>query len=68
MEFLKQMVLALSELGVAQIALKMGRFGTKDGSKMGKNGFFFLSKIILDRLGCSKVTKCLEKGLFWDKK
>ena len=24
-------------------------------------------KMILDHLGCSRVTKCLEKGLFWTK-
>ena len=34
----------------SQIALKMGSFGTKNGSKMGQKMFF--PKMILDHLGC----------------
>ena len=39
----------------SQNALKMGRFGTKNGSKMGQKRVF--PKVIPDHLGCSN--KCL---------
>ena len=38
----------------SQNALKMGRFGTNNGSKMGQNRIF--PKVILDHMGCSN--KC----------
>ena len=50
----------------SQNALKMGSFGTKNVRKMGQKCVFL--KMILDHLGCSRVTKCLEKGLFWDER
>ena len=37
--------------GKSQNALKMGRFGTKNGSKMGQKRVF--PKVILDHSGCS---------------
>ena len=37
--------------GKSQNALKMGRFGTKNGSKMGEKRVF--PKVILDHSGCS---------------
>ena len=55
---LKQVFLARFEPVVArfgprksQNALKMGRFKSKNGSKMGQNRVF--PKVILDHLGCS---------------
>ena len=38
--------------GKSQSALKMSRFGTNNGSKMGQKRVF--PKVILDHLGCSK--------------
>ena len=40
--------------GKSQNAFKMGRFGSKNGSKMGQKSVF--SKVIVDHLGCSN--KC----------
>ena len=37
--------------GKSQNALKMGRFGSKDGSKMGRKRAF--AKVTMDHLGCS---------------
>ena len=37
----------------SQNALKMGRFGTKNGSKMGQKRIF--PNLILDHLGCTNV-------------
>ena len=37
--------------GKSQNALKMGHFGTKNGSKMGEKRVF--PKVILDHSGCS---------------
>ena len=63
-----------------QNALKTGDFETIKGSKMcfSKNdpGAFGVPKQvkcahfepIVSHLGLSKVTKCLENGLFWDQK
>ena len=55
---LKQVVLAHFEPvatvlahGKSQNALKMGHFGTKNGSKMGQKRIF--PKVIPDHLGCS---------------
>ena len=67
----------------SQNALKMGCFGTKNGSKMDPKCVF--SQMILTIWGAqtsemspfrahckpfgpSKVTRCLENGLFWDQK
>ena len=57
---LKQVFLDRFELVVAhfgplkiQNALKMGCFGTKNGSKMGQKRIF--PKLILDHLGCTNV-------------
>ena len=47
-------------------ALEMGSFVTKNVTKMGQKCVFL--KMILGHLGCSRVTKCLEKGLFWDER
>ena len=68
----------------SQNALHMGRFGTnkwvKNGSKIcfSKNDprpFGVRTQVqwahfepIARHFGTSKVTKCLENGLFWDKK
>ena len=55
---LKQVFLDCFELVVAHLvlqksqnALKMGCFGTKNGSKMGQKRIF--PKLILDHLGCT---------------
>ena len=52
---LKQVFLDRFELVVlrkSQNALKMGCFGTKNGSKMGQKRIF--PNLILDHLGCTK--------------
>ena len=62
----------------------MGRFGTKNGSKMGQNCVFFknylgpfmmLKQVVLAHFepvatgfGSWKIPKCLENGPFWDQK
>ena len=48
---LKQVFLDRFELVVAQNALKMGCFGTKNGSKMGQKRIF--PNLIQDHLGCT---------------
>ena len=70
--------------GKFQNALKMGRFGTKNGSKMGQKCIFFKShpgpfgmlkqlflgrlQFVVTRFGPWKIPKCLEIGPFWDQK
>ena len=51
---LKHVFLGRFEHGKSQNALKMGHFGTKNGSKMGQKRVF--PKVIPDHLGCSN--KC----------
>ena len=46
-----ELVVAVLALLKSQNALKMGHFGTKNGSKMGQKWIF--PKMILDHLGCT---------------
>ena len=46
-----ELVVAHFALRTSQNALKMGCFGTKNGSKMGQKRIF--SNLILDHLGCT---------------
>ena len=70
--------------GKSQNALKMGRFGTNNGSKMGQKRVFpkndpgpfgMLKQVVLAHFepmvtgfGSWKIPKCLENGPFWDQK
>ena len=70
--------------GKSQNALKMGRFGTTNGSKMGQKRMFskndprpfmMLKQVVLAHFepvatgfGSWKIPKCLENGPFWDQK
>ena len=46
-----ELVVAIWVLQKSQNALKMGCFGTKNGSKMGQKHIF--PKLIVDHLGCT---------------
>ena len=63
--FLDRFELVMAHFGPwkCQNALKMGCFGTKNGSKMGQNRIF--PNLILDRLGCTNRGNKPILSPFW---